>query len=277
MINLSVICVVYNVMPEECSTLTSIESLDLSYSDINIHINVWDNSTVGFGPDSLSFMGLPFFYQHSSKNSSLAEAYNQIIKVDANADYYIILDDDSVITQEYFESVVIFINSCKQLALPKIFHSGKLISPGKIQGVRGKKLFVDALQTGENKISNFTAMMSGAVIKRSVFDFGIKFDEQLSLYGIDTKFFLDFQKKFDSFYLMDVSLEHDSALRNDDLSINNKLIRLENLFKSWYVVFCEVNFFRAKLAFYIVGASLKLAVKRRSFKYLSLLKCIRFK
>jgi GT2 family glycosyltransferase len=144
MVKLSVICVVYNIVPSKCSTLTSLESLDLSSYDIKI--NIWDNSADGFGADSLSFMVLPSSYQHSNKNSSLAEAYNQIIKVDSSADYYIILDDDSVITQEYFEALMIFVKTGKELALPKISHSGKLISPGKIKGVRGVELLACELK-----------------------------------------------------------------------------------------------------------------------------------
>lgn len=277
MVKISVICVVFNVEPVKCKTLSSLETLDLSPYDIEMKVHIWDNSADCFGIDSLAFMKLPSSYRHSGKNSSLAEAYNSVIKIDSSANYYLILDDDSVITQEYLEALVTFVNTGKKLAVPKIFNSGKLISPGKINGVRGAELSVDSLQEGDNQITSFTAMMSGTIINRDVFDFGIQFDERLTLYGIDTKFFLDFQKKFTGFYLMDVSLDHDSALRNDDLLIGNKLSRLSNLFKSRYIVFCDVSFFRSKLAFYIAAASLKLAVKKREIKYLSLLKCIRFK
>lgn len=276
MVKLSVICVVYNVAPAKCSTLTSLESLDLSSCDIEIKVNIWDNSADGFGPDSLIFMELPLFYQHSGKNSSLAEAYNTVIKSDLSADYYLIVDDDSVITQAYFDALITFVNSGKELALPKIFNAGNLISPGKIKGIRGVELSPDTLQIGDNEITNFTAMMSGTIISRRVFDFGIKFDERLSLYGIDTRFFLDFQKRFSGFYLMDVSMEHDSTLRNEDLPIEEKLFRLKNLFKSKCLVFYDARFCRAKLAFYITAASLKLAVSRRDIRYLSLVKSIFF-
>jgi GT2 family glycosyltransferase len=167
-----------------------------------------------------------------------------------------LLDDDSILDGNYIENLKNAIYHRANVAIPLIFHDKKLISPGAISGVKGRVINRTELNLGFNNNKNIVAMMSGTLIRTAVFK-KIKFDERLSFYGVDTKFFIDYQQKFNSIYIMDCSMEHDSALRTKTGTPIQNYNRLMMLVSSWRYVYDHVFLYRTRLSLRIVLFSLK--------------------
>lgn len=80
--------------------------------------------------------------------------------------------------------------------------------------------------------------MSGMCIRLDVInDYKILFDENLSFYGIDTKFSIDYSKKFPFLYVLDYRLKHNlSKFEKEEYTIK------ERRFKSH----CKASLYIAK-------------------------------
>lgn len=263
--------VLYKTPPEKSSTIISLVGKDFSACGVEPIFAVWDNSLSGYGKRVLDSILGEVKYYHSGVNESLSVVYNKVVAGEEGADFFVFLDDDSIIGDEYLSALSGFLASDVPLAVPKIKYKGNIISPGKLYGVKGAPLSGRFLQVGKKSSASITAMMSGVVVSRQVFDLGVRFDERLGFYGVDTRFFIDYANKFKFLFVLDVVMPHQTALRDREVSIDDQVLRHQKLVDSWSVVFCDVGFYRFKLFFYIFYYSFKLALVRRSFGFLVLL------
>lgn len=207
------IVVLYKTKLSDSNTIKSLKANNIHLFADNI-ISIWDNSPekinkkedckIFFGSNNVEF-------NHTPENLSLAVIYNKIINSHFDFDIVQIFDQDSEIRKENYNSYlekVVSENLDLNVFLPKIFSNGNLYSPGKFWIFKG--WHYKKINDGFNKDSFYTAITSGVVIRiNSLKKFNVYFNEELSLYGIDTCFFTDFRKKDNSFYLMDFELEHD--------------------------------------------------------------------
>ena len=152
------IVVLYSTEPESSKTLRSLSNVDFAKYGIDAAYCIQDNSLSGFDLGSIQRMLGPVNYYHTGENKKLSAVYNELIKDNCNCDYYIILDDDSVIDDSYLLSLLPFFKSNVKVAVPLIKHNGDLISPGRISGVRGHALSESDVAVGVVKSSNLVAM-----------------------------------------------------------------------------------------------------------------------
>jgi len=268
------VSVVYSTTPSQASTIISLSKLEFEQHNIDPAFAIWDNSQYGFGRESVPNLPGKVEYFHTGKNEYLSRVYNKIIQLKYDVDWVVILDDDSIIDDRYLASIVKFFGSGLNLAVPMIEYNNGLISPGMQIGVRGKQLTHDAIKLGVNPSTNMVAMMSGTIIKRSLFEQGLCFDERLSFYGVDTRFFIDYSKRCDSLYILDVKMSHDSALRDMTKPAHAQIERLKNLFLSKKIVFEDLPFHRTRLVVYLIMFMFNQAIKRRTFSTFFLIKLI---
>lgn len=204
--------VLYKQKISESKTCISLKENNIQNFNEN-KIVVWDNS-----PEVINFQKIAneFFnsetieFKHTPENLSLSKIYNNVIDNNQDFDFIQILDQDSKIIKENYNSYLnqVFIaNSNINIFLPKIYSNQKLYSPGKffIKGWHFKEI-----NLGINKSRLYTAITSGLCIR---LDFlrktKIRFNEDLSLYCIDTDFIYRV-RKFDSrFYVLDLNFIHD--------------------------------------------------------------------
>ncbi|WP_133151461.1 glycosyltransferase family 2 protein, partial [Vibrio lentus] len=228
---LSVIIPVYkkSFLSESKTIVTLCEMLNVVRPSIKVKIHVWNN-----GP-CLVVNNIPFniYFDldvvQSTKNCSLAMVYNTVIEKNSNSDCYLILDDDTEITSQFLDEVIRFIMYRNDiLAVPTIACADRIVSPVYESLIR-------RIYTGTLNSSNFRAIGSGLVIPSSVIKTFIHrpFDENLTLYGIDTKFCYDYRELFNEFYVLRTTLNHDVA--------GFKVLPLDN-FK-----FREINLAKAML------------------------------
>ncbi|MNQ32198.1 Glycosyl transferase family 2 [compost metagenome] len=270
-VKINFIVVVYATPPALTVTLKSLGSIDFSKFRITQSLSIWDNSAEGFGKDAIPDINGGVSYYHNGRNERLSVVYNKIVADSEGSQYFIVLDDDSEITEEYICSLFGFFSSGIPVGIPRILFKRDLISPGMVQGVRGKQISNEHLRVGSKDSKDLVAMMSGTIIHRQVFDTGLRFDERLSFYGIDTKFFIDYAKRYSKIFILDAVLIHNSALRERGQTYESRVKRLKNLVLSRLYVFDHVSNFRLKILIYLFFFCMKTIVREKNIQYISLL------
>ncbi|HHQ6582081.1 TPA: hypothetical protein ACSTJ2_004120 [Serratia fonticola] len=276
MVDVLFICVVYSRHPENSKTVKSFKNINFSDYNISPTLAVWDNSVEGYGNTSLDTVtNSDKFYFHNGKNEKLSKIYNSLIKqFSKSVRWVVILDDDSIITNEYINAMCTFFISCGEsktacIAIPKIFNDGKLISPGIIKGVRGYSLI--SIEDGISRCKSLVAMMSGTVLGVGISDRIPIFDERLNFYGVDTKFFKDASMNRCDIYVLPVEIEHESSLRDNNLDYNDAYPRLVNLFKSKSIIFEDVIFSKYRIKIYLLIFVIKKVIKTKDARFFKLL------
>ncbi|WP_440054153.1 hypothetical protein ACSLBF_14940 [Pseudoalteromonas sp. T1lg65] len=184
MFDSAILVLLYNKELMESSTVTSLISSDLQFS--NARLVLWNNGPESLGDtDFLVFQQLGYDVQvmETLYNESLAVIYNSFIR-NNKAKKYIFLDDDSNLNSEYIKFADI--SSQNKVAMPIITTSGRVENP-KVNSV--------AYSFGQKIDSNdrVTTIGSGLVVGDGVIisllkEFGAVFDERFYFYGVDTSF-----------------------------------------------------------------------------------------
>lgn len=265
--NIMFVVVLYKKPPLTSETINSLSAHCFEKYGITPSFSVWDNSAEGYGNASLDFMPGELFYYHTGRNERLSHIYNTVV-LDNKVDWYVFLDDDSFIGSDYLEALMPFFDSHIDVAIPKIVYNNVVISPGMVKGIKGKLLSSDMLYPGKRKSQAIAAMMSGTVVNRRVFESEVTFDERISFYGVDTRFFIDYSKEFEFIYILDVTIPHHSALRDQNMPVAEQIERHRKLTSAWPLIFRDARFFRVKLFFYISYYALKLSVIKRDPRFL---------
>ncbi|HCO4476127.1 TPA: hypothetical protein N8Q73_000563 [Escherichia coli] len=167
-------------------------------------------------------------YHETLHNISLAKIYNEVINK-YNAQIYIILDDDSSLTDAYFEAVKQI--SPNEVGMPVIYYDRKIINPCINGQIYNKGINIDANDT-------ITTIGSGLVVGRDVASqlfkaYNSVFDERFYLYGVDTTFCfrLNKLKINDKIKIID-GFEHGLSRlegKNDKLTLFRKIERSNDL------------------------------------------------
>jgi GT2 family glycosyltransferase len=152
-------------------------------------------------------------YIHTPENISLAKIYNQVYFNNSQYDYFLILDQDSTLTADFFVKLQ---NAIKQypeinLFLPLVYHGRQIISPANFCFYRG--VYWTQAETGVVTAKNRLAIASGMTIRMAYLRARKNcFDEKLKLYGIDDKFVLDYGKENQYFFVIDHILTHQLSM-----------------------------------------------------------------
>jgi GT2 family glycosyltransferase len=182
----------------------------------NSKLVVWDNS-----PDALHAADLKWIharfpnseYIHTPENSSLAKVYNQVYVTNTQYDYFLILDQDTTLTTDFFVALrnAIARHPGINLFLPLVCHGHQVVSPADFRFYRG--VYWTQRQTGLVTAQNRLAIASGMTIRMEYLkEKANRFDERLKLYGVDDKFILDYGKENQYFFVLDYVLTHQLSM-----------------------------------------------------------------
>ncbi|MEN0617391.1 hypothetical protein [Klebsiella indica] len=135
------------------------------------------------------------FYEYL-ENRSLAEIYNLVIRNFSKFDRYILFDDDTNVTDSFFEDMLTSYNENIDLQLPRIIDSEQNLTHypqcnGKVSNNSIPYIFNDS--------QKIISIGSGLVIYKKLIDLFRKehltlFDERYALYGVDYSFFRRIEK-----------------------------------------------------------------------------------
>lgn len=211
----------------------------------NVKLIIWDNSPNEIENDFeiLRKNNISYEYKHTPENTSLAVIYNYAIRNANTGDILLLFDQDSVIDNHYIDTVTEAVKNNANIALfiPYIRYKDKYMSPGKFFIYKGK--YISKLNLGVIESKNVLAITSGMAVRPSLLKkYNLFFDENLKLYGIDSKFCLDYSKVFKYMYVMDYNLKHSlSQFEKEKKEI--KTMRLKSQMKAIRYITKKESFF----------------------------------
>jgi len=269
---LGILVVTYGADLSESNTLKSLCDLAVTTLGYKPNLTVWVNK---YRTENTDF--IKQFYDQftvdlvlSEKNESLSVIYNKVMRNSPDK-YCVLLDQDSMFDLSYLQEAQRVIDgfsddaiSAPKLMLPKVFHGEKLVSPGKRCFFKGYLSDRFKNKTGNVRVNNMLAINSGVVvatemIKNSV----VAYDENLNFYFTDTKFLIDYGKKFKSVYLLASVFEHDLSEISDVADINKAIFRFDEMNKGFRVTF-KHNLWRPLLEVYLFIRAVKLSVSYKN-------------
>lgn len=220
------------------STAKTIRSLK-DFCQLNaekVHFVFWDNSPEEMPKKEFAFVdALEYEYIHTPENKPLSKIYNIVADAFKEQELLFLFDQDSIITDEYFHKCMEASSRNNEIGLfiPYIKYNDLVVSPGSFFIYKGR--YWSKLRTGIISSHNVLAITSGMCIRMSCFGNGLKFDEALTLYGIDSKFCIDYSKNYSQIYVIDYQLNHNlSKFNKEPSSIKRK--RLKSEIKAQYYI-----------------------------------------
>lgn len=186
MSDLDILVLLYNIEPIESCTVSALIDIDVTLFDVNL--TIWNNGPKTISQEVSQILlekGYNVNFEETLYNASLSEIYNKFVE-NSNARNLIILDQDSIISEEHLKTSIF--NTDYYLILPMIKCNAQIHYP-----VVNKKLAHKSESlVGKNKV---VSIMSGVTIslelsKLLIDRYGSVFDERFYFYGVDTTFFL---------------------------------------------------------------------------------------
>lgn len=185
MVDIAILVVLYNKKMKESKTLNTLISRDLSSITLKI---------VNNGPEALEEDGYIWneltgkthnvILENRIENAPLSTLYNEFIS-NFHSDYYIILDDDSDLSEYFFEHLT---DSSIELIIPRIYS----IDDSKFYYPRQNDRLVELNdEINNNSVMSISSglIMSKELVRLFKTHYRDIFDERFALYGIDTSFF----------------------------------------------------------------------------------------
>ena len=237
---------------------------------------VWDNSPLSQHENGLKseINGLKINYYHSERNENLSIVYNRVMKIafDLKSDYITLLDQDSYISSDFKQSISDV--NCDYLQVPRVCSdkTGKLISPRyqKYNYLLNKcsiHYLDSSIAPGVFGSKHMFAVGSGMTISKSLWLTGIRFQDRLSFYGVDTEFCVDYATMSDSFILLDSTIKHNASNEHDEGYEKFKW-RLIKYYEHWsYQLIRHVGLPLGLVSLYI-GISLNFVLLKNKIKRL---------
>ena len=231
--DIQIILVLYKQNLAESKSFISIKSFSDKLEE-ELHLFVYDNSpTPQKGHlDSINTPNLTLEYFHDIHNSGVSKAYNMGAQYAKNNSrkWLLLLDQDSIFDQSLFREFVANkkLHNDIYLFVPLLKSGEHYISPCKYylnKGFATKKKI-----TGKTRNKFKSILNSGIFIEITTFFKLGGYDENVPLYFSDFVFFNRYRKQFDSFVVLDSTINHDLS----DMSTHT----LSNSIRT-FTLFCE--------------------------------------
>lgn len=232
------IAILYKTSASDSLTVNSFIKLKLADNPGNYFV-VWDNSPYKINSESdvkklLNTENMEFI--HTPENTALSKVYNYCLDKYDFCDLICLFDQDSEIRQKDYDlyiDKVVTENPNINIFLPKIYSKEKLYSPGRFWFFKG--WHYKELSYGIHSDKFYTAVMSGCIARIQFLKANkIRFNEDLTLYGIDTSFFID-SRKFDSYYfVMETDFRHN--LSEESLTGQKKKEQIKKYIKAYKII-----------------------------------------
>lgn len=241
-----ILVVIYN---KKCINSRSIKCIiDNSYYKYQ-QVIIFDNSETDFGNQSFCEK-YGFVYYWFCENWGLSKAYNYVIHHLTNDGYLTILDDDTLITEDYFKEAKFLVETKEfDIILPVVKAGEAIISPCNTKYKSGSKIINDICDIDFRKIS---AINSGMIVKRTVYD-SFTYNEDLFLDCVDHDFMLSVRNAGLKIKIMECTIEQNYS-RKEKGSIHGAIIRFL-IYKRDFKIYAE----RAGNLFFYYLSMLKLA------------------
>lgn len=219
------VVLVYNKTVEESITCQRISEMKIP----NLEIIILDNSTKDLQNEE-KCKTLGYAYLNMEGNKGISIPYNKAVgyicneKKAQNHDFIIWFDDDTEITQEYFEVLQKEIEKNKEVDIfaPIIYgQDGVIYSPNNARYIKNKLI---TKESEVDSIIDYNAINSCLAVKVSVYE-NYRYDETLFLDQTDQNFFDDMRALNKKFYTLKVIIHQNFSQRGENLEPKKMLIR----------------------------------------------------
>lgn len=204
---LNLVVVLFNKDIKQSSTINSFIKNQHLFADAEVTVSIWNNGPASVAEEAKNFVSnaknITFAIYEEVSNQSLSFIYNTLLDICATNVFF---DDDTVITESYVLSLITFINTDREMFLPKI------VSLGQRRYPKVNKLASDVNGTLDSLF--VVSILSGISIKASlmkqlIYYFGSVFDDRFNIYGVDTSLFYRLKALKFTRYYVGSELEHD--------------------------------------------------------------------
>lgn len=188
--------ILYNSKVSDSDTLQSILDIELDKS-VCLTVSIWNNGPSLLDESELNAYKVKALSKNINvtvyqdiRNIALSKIYNFIIKKDC-FDFFIPLDQDTVLSKNYFD--IIKNHADLDLILPLVF-AGEDYSEIKFPfDIANKKVVVHEQDVMANTVTSVTSglIISHRLVKLFTDKMLNVFDERFAFYGIDTAFFIN--------------------------------------------------------------------------------------
>ncbi len=209
MVKFYAVVVMYNSVITQSRSCINIQKIN----NHDITMIIVDNSTIENDNKSLS-SERNWMYISMNGNTGLSKAYNKVLDSISDNDGVIIwLDDDTDVTQEYFDKLEQEVNNRPECSIfaPMIQgQDGKFWSPNEARFLKNKQIKDRTQSINENK---FNAINSCTAVRLEVYK-DYRYDERLFLDQVDHNFFEDQRNLHRKFCKLDVIIHHNFSTRS---------------------------------------------------------------
>jgi GT2 family glycosyltransferase len=256
------VIVIYNTeisQSETCNNICKILNHD-------IEVIIVDNSIITNNNAELS-QNNGWRYLNMHGNKGLSKAYNAVLDFLNGKDGVVIwFDDDTNVTQQYFDSLEEAVLTKKQCDIfaPMIQgQDGKFWSPNEYHYLKNKQL-----KSSDQKIDNrkFNAINSCTAVRLKVYD-QYRYDERLFLDQVDHDFFEKQRKLKRSFYKLDVIIQHNFSTKQKGRSLEDLKMRYSIMIPD-FLTFCNKSFCRRFLGYVkVIGWGVRESIRNKQIYF----------
>lgn len=266
-----ILIVNYKKSIEETQTYQSLKKIENELKKMNYTIFIWDNCFLEHNAKICENENW-IKYKGSKENCTLSYIYNKVIDEELNKiNYFIILDNDTTLTIDYFLEFEKCYRKNKDinLFLPKVLVENNVFSPQKIfYELPKKNERIDKKLSGKIEAKNFTAINSGMIISVEYLKKNKKnYDEDLGFYGTDNFFMFIYQKRNEYIYILNYIMSHDLSMQKKE-NLEIALWRFKDQVKGIKILSGYLNL-NGKILNYLkmMNLMIKNILKYKTFKF----------
>lgn len=227
------VVVIYNENIKNSLTCNNI----MEINDHNIRVIVVDNSTKDMKNKDICIKHR-WTYISMHGNAGLSKAYNRVLdEIRGNDGILVWFDDDTNITQEYFDELSKVAMNSPQIDIfaPIIYGQDQRIwSPNEARFFKNKQL---SKPNDTLDYKKFNAINSCTAVRMRVYK-DYRYNEKLFLDQVDHDFFEDQRNLGRQFYKMNTIIKHNFSLKSKMKSIDHVKARYEIMIPD-FLVFCS--------------------------------------
>ncbi|MED9686934.1 hypothetical protein RCN26_11630, partial [Escherichia marmotae] len=168
----------------------------------------------------------------------------------------------------YIEEIInVALEQSPELMLPIIYFKNKIVSPSKINYIKGN--YYKCIPRGRINAKKISAINSGMVISlHYIKKIGFEYNKYLKNYCTDDYFMRQFRKFGNYAYILNYSFKHDLSLStlNDNSEILKERYKLMK--EGRYIVYSENRFDKIAIRVYFSIHKLYMAFKYKDISYL---------
>lgn len=225
-----IIMVLYNTSLELSDAFISLNAaLNKVNPGLVLDMVVYDNSPKPVFNEQTKIRNWNVIYIHDPSNPGLSKASNEGFKIaiTMKKKWILFTNPDTNFSEDYFLKLYTSVknNPTIDLFAPILVSNGGIVSPAKFKFNRGTSL--DNVTAGINDLTGRSILYSGMFISSVAFNNLGGFNNNIKLDFMDFYLIEKYKKKYDRFFLIDITCKHDLSSFEKNSS---KLLRRFNYY-----------------------------------------------